>query len=337
MPAHTTPARETPVLRALLLVPVVWWLPAQPASAAAADAGVQVVCVAQDVCTLVQPLSSSGGVQTVALLEHTVPHVDAKQPFAGWFGWGHAPAALRERVLRGGSVRLERLTEAGSFLLRTVPGVRLAEEADALLVFLTVDPLRTGTQAELPEPIALAQQRGLLTPEQEARVARESQAQRARTKALLDAWDAFTRGPGNRAARARLVDTLGGDTTSLDPDTFLTAAQRTALRRAGLALEGRILLEDGPGPGIAFRLRVEAVPLEQVAREWNAGLRALVNPLERVPRPLLLVATARRHEEVSFTLDVMDGEESRMSQVVRRLLAVPGLSTDGKELPPPGL
>jgi len=308
----------------------------QPATAAPLDAGVQVACVAEDVCTLVQHLSSSGGVETVALLEHAVPRVDARQPFAGWFGWSHAPTPVRERVWHGASVRVERPTEAGTFLLRTVPGVRLAE-GDALLAVLTVDPLRTGTPADLPEAIALAQQRGLLSQEQQARVARETQAQRARTQALLAAWTAFTRTPGSDAARATLVDALGADTSTLDPDSFLTAEQRTALRRAGLALDGRIRLEDGPRPGIAYRLRVEAVPLEEVARQWNAGLRALVNPLERVPRPQLLVASARRHEEVSFTLDVLDGEEARMSQVVRRLLAVPGLSTDGKELPPPGL
>jgi len=316
---------------------VVLCLPVQRARAAPADAGVQLACVAEDVCTLVQHVSSSAHVETVALLEHPVARVDARGPFAGWFGWAHAPAATRERVWRGASVRVERPTEAGTFLLRTVPGVRLAGEEDALLVFLTVDPLRTGTAEEIPEALALAQQRGLLTAEQEARVARERQAQRARTKALLEAWGAFTQAPANHAARARLVDALGGDTASLQADSVLTADQRTALRRAGLALEGRIVLEDGPGPGIAYRLRVEAVPLEQVVREWNAGLRALVNPLERVPRPLLLVAPARRHEEVSFTLDVTDGEEARMSQVVRRLLAIPGLSTEGKELPPPGL
>ncbi|MGO9831252.1 MAG: hypothetical protein ACLPJH_14035 [Myxococcaceae bacterium] len=313
------------------------WLPTQPASAAPEDAAVRPACVAEDTCTLVQRLSVKDGVETVALLDHSTPRAAPNQAFAQWLSWSHPPAAARARVWRGGSVRIERPTEAGTFLLRTVPGVRLAEEPDGLLVLITFDPLRPGTPAELPEPIAIARERGLLSPEQETRAAREAQAQRARTQSLVDAWTVFSRAPGNRAARAKLVDVIGGEGASLDADSFLTPEQRTALRRAGLALEGRILLEDGPGPGIAYRLRVEAVPLEQVAREWNAGLRALVNPLERVPRPLLLVAPASRHEEVSFTLDVKDGDEGRMSQLVRRLLAVPGLSTDGKELPPPGL
>ncbi|MGO9065053.1 MAG: hypothetical protein ACLPM8_03865 [Myxococcaceae bacterium] len=293
--------------------------------------------MAEDTCTLVQRLSTADGVESVALLDRSTPRVVPNQPFAQWLAWSHAPAALRARVWHGGSVRIERPTEAGTFLLRTVPGVRLADEPDALLVFITFDPLRPGTPAELPEPIAIARQRGLLSAAQETRAAAEAQSQRTRTQSLLDAWTAFSRTPGNRAARTKLVDAIGGDSASLEADTFLTPEQRTALRRAGLALEGRIFLEDGKGPGIAYRLRVEAVPLEQVAREWNAGLRALVNPLERVPRPLLLVAPASRHEELSFTLDVKDGDEARMSQLVRRLLAVPGLSTDGKELPPPGL
>jgi hypothetical protein len=264
-------------------------------------------------------------------------HADARQAFAGWMAWPHAPAALRTRVWHGGSLRIERPTEGGTFLLRAVPSVRLADEPDSLLVLVTVDPLRTGMPPTLPEPIAIARERKLLSPEQEARAARESQAQHMRSKALTDAWTAFTRSPADRAARTRLVEALGTDSTALDAASFLTPEQRASLRRAGLALEGRIVLEDGAGPGVTYRLRVEGVPLEQVAREWNAGLRALVNPLERVPRPVLLVAPGHRYEEVSFTLDVKEGDEDRMSQVVRRLLAVPGLSTDGKELPPPGL
>lgn len=275
--------------------------------------------------------------ETVALLERLAPRVDAKEAYAGWMAWPHAPARLREQVAHGGSLRIERATEAGTFLLRAVPRVRVADEPDALLVLLTVDPLRPGTPAVLPEPIAIAQDRKLLTPEQESRAAREGQAQRARTKSLTDAWAAFTRSPSDRSARTRLVAALGEDVAGLDPATFLTPEQRAQLRRAGLALEGRIVVEDAPGPGFAYRLRVDAVPLEQVAREWNAGLRALVNPLERVPRPQLLVAPGHRYEEVSFTLDVKEGDEDRMSQVTRRLLAVQGLSTDGKLLPPPGL
>jgi hypothetical protein len=251
--------------------------------------------------------------------------------------WPHAPAALRKQVFQGGSVRIERPTQAGTFLLRAVPRVSVADEPEALLVLVTVDPLRPGTSAVLPEAIAIAQERKLLTPEQEAKAARESQAQRGRTKALLEAWAAFVRTPTERAARNRLVSALGQDSSGLDPDSFLTPEQRAELRRAGLALEGHILLEDAPGPGIAYRLRVEAVPLEQIAREWNAGLRALVNPLERVPRPQLLVAPGQRYQEVSFILDVKAGDEDRMSQVVRRLLAVAGLSTDGKQLPAPAL
>jgi len=301
------------------------------------QAGTRTACVEAETCTLVHAVSRTGGVDRVALTERPAARADPSQPFAGWMPWVHAPADLRSLSARGGSVRIERITEAGAFLLRAVPGVQVADEPDALLVLLTVDPLRAGPPPGLPEPIAVAQKRKLLTPAQEARAAKESQAQRARNRALTDAWAAFARAPTDRAARARLLDALGGGASALDPQTFLSPEQRNALRRAGLALDGRIVLEDGSGPGVAFRLRVEAVPLERVAREWNAGLRALVNPLERVPRPHLVVAPASRHDEVTFTLDVKEGDEDRMSQVSRRLLAIPGLSTDDKQLPPPSL
>jgi len=322
---------------ALLVGTLALCLLAPDARGAPEEAAPHPVCVAVDTCLLVRPVSTAGGVETVALLERAAPRADAKQPFAGWLTWAHAPARLTEKVWHGGSLRIERATEAGTFLLRAVPSVRLADEPDSLLVLLTFDPLRIGVPQGLPEPIAIAQERKLLTAEQQARAARQSQLEGNRTRALTDAWGAFARAPADPGVRHHLVEALGAQTATLDPDTFLTPEQRTALRQAGLALEGRIVLEDAVGPGIAYRLRVEGVPLEEVVRQWNAGLRALVNPLERVPRPLLLVPTARRHEEVSFTLDVKDGDEGRMSQVVRRLLAVPGLSTDGKELPPPAL
>ena len=301
------------------------------------EPGTRTACVAADACTLVATLSRTDGLDTVSLTDRVPARLDASQPFAAWMPWVRAPERLRDRSRRGESVRIERITEAGAFLLRAVPSVEVAGEPDALLVLLTVDPLRAGTAPALPEAITVARERKLLTPAQEARAAREGQAQRARDRAVAEAWAAFWRAPQDRGARGRLLDALGGDAPALDADTFLTSEQRTALRRAGLALDGRIVLEDGSSPGVAFRLRVEAVPLERVARDWNAGLGALVNPLERVPRPMLLAAPPSRFDEVSFTLDVREGEEERMSQVTRRLLTIPGLSTDGKRLPPPSL
>jgi hypothetical protein len=63
-----------------------------------------------------------------------------------------------------------------------------------------------------------------------------------------------------------------------------------------------------------------------------------VGRLERVPRPSFRVRPGHRHDEVSFTLDVRsDVDETRVSQVARRLAEVPGLEMDGTQLPPPGL
>jgi hypothetical protein len=322
--------RQPLALSAVLLL-------AQHARAAPEDAAPRTACVAVDTCTLVRPVSAADGVESVVLVERPAPRPEPTQPFAGWMAWPHAPAKLRAQAAHGASVRIERPTEAGTFLLRAVPSVRVAEEPDALLVLLTFDPLRPGIPPALPEPVAIALEHGLLDKEQASRAAQETQAQRKRSKALTDAWAAFNRAPADHAVRTRFLDAVGDDGAVLDAQAFLTPEQRTALRRAGLALDGRIVLEDGAAPGVAYRLRVEAVPLEEVARSWNAGLRALVNPLERVPRPVLLVLPGHRYEEVSFALDVKEGEENRMSQVVRRLLAVPGLATDGKELAAPAL
>jgi hypothetical protein len=136
--------------------------------------------------------------------------------------------------------------------------------------------------------------------------------------------------------QAKLLDTLGSPPAPLRPEQFLTEAQRTQLRRRGHALEGRILVEDLPGD--AYRLRVEAVPLDQLVEDWNAGLHGLVSRLERVPRPRFHVRPGHRHDEASFTLDVRsDVDETRVSQVARRLREIPGLEQDGTDLPPPAL
>jgi hypothetical protein len=66
--------------------------------------------------------------------------------------------------------------------------------------------------------------------------------------------------------------------------------------------------------------------VEQVVREWNAGLRGPASGIEDVPRPGLEFDRAHRHDDVSFTLDVRnDVPLTRADQVLQRLLAVPGV------------
>jgi hypothetical protein len=78
--------------------------------------------------------------------------------------------------------------------------------------------------------------------------------------------------------------------------------------------------------------------LDQLVEDWNAGLHGLVGRLERVPRPRFHVRPGHTHDEASFTLDVRsDVDETRVSQVARRLSQIPGLEMDETQLPPPGL
>ena len=151
---------------------------------------------------------------------------------------------------------------------------------------------------------------------------------------VASAWTAFTRAPRDAAVRTRLLEAMTSEPAPPAAEQFLTAAQRTELRRRGHALEGRVVLEDVSATPTASGWK--RVPLGQLVEDWNAGLRALVSRLERVPRPRFHVIPGHRHDEVSFSLDVRsDVDETRVSQVARRLAEIPGLEPDGTQLPPP--
>jgi len=226
---------------------------------------------------------------------------------------------------------------AARLRLAVAPGLLTEGTEPGALVFLSADPLAgASTPPALPEAIAGAESLDLLTPAQKSEVGRWRSAAGSWQSRLANEWTAFTRAPRTASVRTKLLDTLGNPPAPPVPEQFLTEAQRTELRRKGHALEGRIQIEDLPGD--AYRLRVEGVPLDQLVEEWNSGLHGLVGRLERLPRPKLVVRPGHRHDEASFTLDVRsDVDETRVSQVSRRLLAIAGLDTDGTQLPPPGL
>jgi hypothetical protein len=129
---------------------------------------------------------------------------------------------------------------------------------------------------------------------------------------------------------------LDQDSPAIAPETFLTANQRTALRKAGYEVEGKRWLEYPGTAELAYRLHVQACSLEQLVREWNAGLRGPSSGIEDVPRPALEFDRAHRHDDVSFTLDVRnDTNRTRMDQVLQRLLELPGVRlAPGPPLPP---
>jgi hypothetical protein len=297
-----------------------------------------VVCLEPTVCTQVTRLGREGQVERVRHAERLPPRIEPGAPFAGWMTWPRPPKSVRRQVESGQPVEFRAVIPAGRLRLAVAPGVVTEGTAEpGLLVFLSADPLGGASEPpSLPEPVAAAESLNLLGPTQRNEVAHWHTDANAWQSRLASEWAAFTRSPRTAATRNKLLDTFGAVPAPLPPETFLTETQRTELRRRGHALEGRILVEDLTPE--AYRLRVEQVPLDQLVEEWNAGLHGLVSRLERVPRPRFHVRRGHQHDEVSFTLDVRsDVDETRVSQVARRLREIPGLELDGTDLPPPAL
>jgi hypothetical protein len=296
-----------------------------------------VVCLEPGVCAPVTRVGRAGSADLVRHEERLPARIDPVLPFAGWMTWSRPPEAVRRRVEQRQPVEIRAVIPAARLRLTMAPGLLTEGKEPGVLAFLSTDPLAGGSAPPaLPEPIAGAEALDLLTPAQKSELARWRTAASSWQSRVASEWTAFTRAPRTASVRTKLLDTLGAAPAAPLPEQFLTEAQRTELRRKGHALEGRILVEDLPGD--AYRLRVERVPLDQLAEEWNAGLHGLVGRLERVPRPRFRVRPGHRHDEVTFILDVRsDVEETRVSQVARRLAEVPGLEMDGTQLPPPGL
>jgi len=235
-------------------------------------------------------------------------------------------------------VEFRAVIPAARLRLAVVPGLVVDSGTEpGVLAFLSADPLAGATEPpQLGEAVAAAESLKLLSSAQQSEVARWRTAAAGWQSRLEAEWTAFTKSPRTAAARTKLLDTLGAAPAPLRPEQFLTEEQRVELRRKGHALDGRIVLEDLPGD--AYRLRVEGVPLDQLVEDWNAGLHGLVSRLERVPRPRFHVRSGHRHDEANFTLEVRsDVDETRVSQVARRLREIPGLEMDDTDLPPPGL
>jgi len=297
-----------------------------------------VVCVEPGVCTPVTRLGREGGAERIRHAERLPARVEPSAPFAAWVTWSTPPDAVRRRVEQRQPVEFRAVIPPARLRLAVVPGLFTEGSGPpGVLAFLSADPLAGGSEpVALPEPVAAAESLELLTPAQRSELGRWRTAAAGWRSRLESEWAAFGRSPRTPAVREKFLGTLGAAPAPLLTETFLTEAQRTELRRRGHALEGRIVVEDLPGD--AYRLRVEGVPLDQLVEEWNAGLHGLVGRLERVPRPRFHVRPGHRHDEVSFTLDVRsDVDETRVSQVARRLREIPGLDADGTDLPPPGL
>lgn len=300
-------------------------------------ASTDVVCLDAGVCTPVTRLGREGAVERVHHTERLPAHLEPGAPFAAWMTWSSPPEAVRRRVEQRQPVQFRAVIPAASLRLAVAPGLVTDPGDRGVLAFLSADPLAGRAEpVALSESVAAAESLELLSPTQRTEVKHWRTAAGAWQARLESAWAAFARAPRTAATRAKLLDTLGTEPAPLLPGTFLTEAQRTELRRRGHALEGRIVVEDlSPD---RYRLHVEAVPLDQLVEDWNSGLHGLVGRLERVPRPRFHVRSGHRHDEATFTLDVRsDVDETRVSQVARRLAEIPGLEAGGADLPPPGL
>jgi hypothetical protein len=307
------------------------------------------VCNTRGNCiTLPEEQRTEQGASVLRLEEKLPRRIAPDSAFSLWLAWPVAPEQQSALIYRAAPFEVTVETPTGRFELFIPPLIlvhRTASEPPAPLALVGFDPIGKGTPtAAMNEVVAAAQARGLLTGEQQQALDARQKALEGRLPALVAALDAFRARPSDAKARDTFLSALvafpgvemdQGD-KAIAPETFLTAAQRTTLRKAGYEVTGKRWLEYPGTPELAYWLHIEACSLEQIVREWNAGLRGPASGLENVPRPPLDFDRAHRHDDVSFTLDVRnDTGSTRMEQVLQRLLALPGVRlAAGAPLPP---
>jgi hypothetical protein len=307
------------------------------------------VCSPRGVCvTLTEELRTEDGVLLLRMEEKLPRRIAPDAAFALWLAWPMDAERQRQLVHRSSDLQLAVTTPEGRLELSSPPLLqvrRTPSEPPAVLVHVSFDPSQKGTpKALVNEVVEAAQARGLLTPAQQQALAERQKALEGRLPELLRALESFRARPSDPKARDTFLSTLlafpgeelDPGSRSIAPETLLTADQRTALRKAGYEVLGRRWLEYPGTPEIAYRLNIQAYSLEQLVHEWNAGLRGPASGLEDVARPALEVIRARRHDDISFNLDVRnDAGITRMDQVLERLLAIPGVRrAPGPPLPP---
>jgi hypothetical protein len=287
----------------------------------------------------------------VPLLEEKLPRkLSPGAEFGLWLLWPvEEEAQRRELAQRPEDLLRVAITPAGRFELFAPARTEVRrgpKEAPGPLVYVSFDPReKAPLKAAVNEVVAAAQERGLLSTEQQQLLAARQKALEERSPSLVRLMEAFLARPGELKARSSFLETLlalfgeelDPNAPAVAPERFLSAAQRTTLRKAGYEVLGRQSREYAPSPEVAYTLTLQAYSVDQLVREWNAGLRGPASGIEDVPRPGLEMARARRHDDVSIQLTVRnDGGRSRMDQVLQRLLEVPGVRlAPGPPLPPP--
>ncbi|MFL5349222.1 MAG: hypothetical protein ACJ8AT_30850 [Hyalangium sp.] len=307
------------------------------------------VCNLSGACiTLQEEERTQEGLLILRMEEKLPRRIPAEGAFSQWLAWPMEAERQRQLVSRAADFQEVLATPAGHFEL-FIPSLvlvrRAKSEPPSPLVHVAFEPAEKGElKAAVNEVVAAADARGLLTPEQRQVLASRQKALEGRLPELVRALDAFRARPTEAKARDTFLSALlafpGQEmelgSQALAPEIFLTAGQRTALRKVGYEVEGKRWLEYPGTAELAYRLHVQACSLEQLVREWNAGLRGPSSGIEDVPRPGLELDRAHRHDDVSFTLDVRnDTNRTRMDQVLQRLLELPGVRlAPGPPLPP---
>ena len=296
-----------------------------------------VVCLDAGVCTPVSRLGSQDGAEVVRHTERLPARVEPGTPFAAWMTWPRPPEAVRRRVLQKQPVELRAVIPAARLRLAVAPGLVTEGSEPGVLVFLSADPLAgASTPLALPEAIAGAESLNLLSPAQKSEVGRWRTAAKSWQSRLASEWTAFTGAPRTASVRTKLLDTLGSPALATGARAV---PHRGAAHRA--PAEGPRARGAHPGGGPPGRLipaprrggaagpaggGVERGP----ARPGGAPGAGAAAAVPRAPG-----TPARRGELHPGRRS--DVDETRVSQVARRLAQIPGLEMDGTELPPPGL
>jgi Spy/CpxP family protein refolding chaperone len=307
------------------------------------------VCDPRGACVTLQEEERAADGLFILRMEEKLPRrISADGAFELWLAWPMEAERQRQLVSRAADFQVVLATSAGHFELFIPSSVlvrRAKNEPPAPLVHVAFDPAAKGElKAAVNEVVAAADSRGLLTPEQRQALAARQKALEGRLPELVRALDAFRARPTDAKARDSFLSALVAfpgqemdqGSQAIAPETFLTAGQRTALRKAGYEVEGKRWLEYPGTAELAYRLHIQACSLDQLVREWNAGLRGPSSGIEDIPRPGLELDRAHRHDDVSFTLDVRnDTGVTRMEQVLQRLEQLPGVHlAPGAPLPP---
>ena len=244
------------------------------------------VCAPHGSCiTLKEEGRTEDGLLLLRLDEKLPARLPEKKAFSVWLAWPRDAEQQRrfpslqtpfQTAMTTPEGRLE-LFIPGEVLVRRTP-----DEPPAFLVHVSFDPATTGvSNAPMHELIVAALEHQLLDDAQKNDLQLRQKVFVAKRGALLSAMRDFMAHPSEPKNRSQFLTSLARvpvspfavpDSPRFSPETFLTGAQRTALRKAGYEVVGKSSLKysehigagvPASAPGLlggAARARVERRP-----------------------------------------------------------------------------